>query len=164
MWWLSHFSVDVVFITVGDQATAIKHFFKRRVRAFSKVGCNHDQFNCWSVDFLKSRVPSHACLEVDSDSSWNSLANWNWSGTTPVFTQKEDSMVVLPDHWPLTIVISPYLNKFFDLCLPRQWHQKCLLTPTNITTRKQRWRPQTSMEWQVFHEPQINPQAHGVPP
>ena len=99
------FSVDAVFIAVGDQATTIEHFFKQRIRAFSKGGCNHDQLNCWSVDFSKSRVPNHACLEVDSDPSWNSLANWNWSETTPVFTQKEDSMVVLLDHWPLTIEI-----------------------------------------------------------
>ena len=63
------FSVNAVLIVVGDQATAIEYFFKRRIRAFSKVGCNHDQFNCRSVDFSKSRVPSHACLEVDSDSS-----------------------------------------------------------------------------------------------
>jgi len=99
------FSVDAVFITVGDQATTIENLFKRRIRAFSKVGCNHVQLNCRSVDFSKSRVPSHACLQVDSDSSWKSLANWNWSETTPVFTQKEDSMVVLLDHWPLTIEI-----------------------------------------------------------
>ena len=39
-----------------------------------------------------------------------------------------------------------------------------LLAPTNITTGNQRWRPQASMEWQVIHEPRINPQAHGVPP
>ena len=58
----------------------------------------------------------------------------------------------------------PYLNKFFDLCLPRQRRQKCLLTPTNVTTGNQRWRPQTSLGWQVFHEPRINPQAHEVPP
>ena len=99
------FSIDAVLLVVGDQATAIEYFFKRRIRAFSKVGCNHDQFNCRSVDFSKSRVPSHACLEVDSDSSWNSLADWSWSKTTPVFTQKEDSMVVLPDHRPLTTEI-----------------------------------------------------------
>ena len=55
----------------------------------------------------------------------------------------------------------PYLNKFFNLCLSRQRCQKCLLTPTNITTGNQRWRPQTSMGWQVFHELRINPQAHG---
>ena len=67
------FSVDAVFIAIGDQATIIEHFFKRRIRAFSKVGWNHDLFNCRSVDFSKSRVPSHACLEVDSDSSWNSF-------------------------------------------------------------------------------------------
>ena len=67
------FSIDAVLLVVGDQATAIEYFFKRRIRAFSKVGCNHDQFNCRSVDFSKSRVPNHACLEVDSDSSWNSF-------------------------------------------------------------------------------------------
>jgi hypothetical protein len=99
------FSVDAVFIAVGDQATTIDHFFKQRIWAFSKVGWNHDQFNCWSVDFSKLRVPNHACVEVDSDSSWNLLANWNWSENTPVFTQKEDGMVVLPDHWSLTIEI-----------------------------------------------------------
>ena len=58
------FSVDAVFIVVGDQATTIEHFFEQR-----KGGCNHDQLNCRSVDFSKSRVPSHACLEVDLDSS-----------------------------------------------------------------------------------------------
>ena len=71
------FSVDAVFVAVGDQATTIEHFFEQRIRAFSKGGCNHDQLNCRSVDFSKSRVPSHACLKVDSDSSCNSLANWN---------------------------------------------------------------------------------------
>ena len=45
------FSVDAVFIVVGDQATTIEHFFEQRIRAFSKGGCNHDQLNCWSVDF-----------------------------------------------------------------------------------------------------------------
>ena len=99
------FSIDVVRIVVGDQAAAIEHFFKQRIRASSKVGCNHDQFNCRSVDFSKSRVPSHACLKVDSDLSWSSLANCNWSKTTPVSTQREDIMVFLPDHWPLTIEI-----------------------------------------------------------
>ena len=99
------FSIDAVLIVVGDQATTIENLFKRRIRAFSKVGCNHVQLNCRSVDFSKSRVPSHACLQVDSDSSWKSLANWNWSETTPIFTQKEDNMVVLLDHWPLTIEI-----------------------------------------------------------
>ena len=63
------FSIDAVRIVVGDLAAAIEHFFKQRIRASSKVGCNHDQFNCRSVDFSKSRVPSHACLKVDSDSS-----------------------------------------------------------------------------------------------
>ena len=63
------FSIDAVFIAIGDQATIIEHFFKQRIRAFSKGGCNHDQLNCQSVDFSKSRVPNHACLEVDSDSS-----------------------------------------------------------------------------------------------
>ena len=63
------FSVDAVFIAVGDQATIIEHFVKRRIRDFSKVRCNHDQFNCRSVDFSKSRVPNHACIEVNSDSS-----------------------------------------------------------------------------------------------
>jgi len=99
------FSIDAVLLVVGDQATAIEYFFKRRIRAISKVGCNHDQLNCRCFDFSKSRVPSYTCLKVDSDSSWNSLANWNWSETTPVFTQREDSMVVQPDHWPLTIEI-----------------------------------------------------------
>ena len=99
------FSIDAVLIVVGDQAATIEHFFKQRIQAFSKVGCNHDQFNCRSVDFSKSRVPSYTCLKVDSDSSWNSFAIWIWSETTPVFTQREDSMVVLLDHWPLTIEI-----------------------------------------------------------
>ena len=63
------FLVDAVFIAVGDQATTIDHFFEQRIRAFFKGGCNHDQLNCRSVDFSKSRVPNHACLEVDSDSS-----------------------------------------------------------------------------------------------
>ena len=63
------FSVDVVFIVVGDQATTIEHFFEQRIRAFSKGGCNHDQLNCRSVDLSKSRVPNHACLEANSDSS-----------------------------------------------------------------------------------------------
>ena len=63
------FLIDAVLIVVGDQAVTIEHFFKQRIQAFSKVGSNHDQFNCRSVDFSKSRVPSHAFLEVDSDSS-----------------------------------------------------------------------------------------------
>ena len=113
------FSIDAVRIVVGDQAAAIENFFKQRIRASSKVGCNHDQFNCRSVDFSKSRVPSHACLKVDSDLSWNSLANWNWSETTPVFTQREDIKVVLPDHWPLTIEIFLTYRNSFNLCLPR---------------------------------------------
>jgi len=40
------FSVDAVFIAVGDQATTIEHFFEQRIRAFFKGGCNHDQLNC----------------------------------------------------------------------------------------------------------------------
>ena len=66
---MAAFSIDAVLLVVGDQATAIEYFFKRRIRAFSKVGCNHNQFNCRSVDFSGSRVPSHAYLEVDLDLS-----------------------------------------------------------------------------------------------
>ena len=36
------FSIDAVLIVVGDQAATIEHFFRQRIRAFSKVGCNHD--------------------------------------------------------------------------------------------------------------------------
>ena len=158
------FSVDAVFIAVGDQATIIEHLFKRRIRAFSKVGCNHDQFNCRSVDFSKSRVPSHTCLEVNSDSSRNSFGELKLIGDYPCLHTKRrhhgcPARSLATNHRDF-----PYLNKLFNLCLPWQRCQKCLLMPTNVTTGNQRCRPQTSMGWQVFHESRINPQAHGVPP
>ena len=50
------------------------------------------------------------------------------------------------------------------LCRHLWCHTPEVLEITNVTTRNQRWCPQTSMGWQVFHGPRRNPQAHGVPP
>ena len=84
----------------------------------------------------------------------------------PVFIStknRKQSQVSLFSKWiPISILFITFALCNFFLCLPRQWRQKCLLAPTNITTEWQRWRPQTPRGWQVFHEPRINPQAHGI--
>ena len=55
---------------------------------------------------------------------------------------------------------SQLLSIYFTLCLPRQWRQKCLLAPTNVISDDARGR---QFGVAVFHEPRINPQAHGIP-
>ena len=39
---------------------------------------------------------------------------------------------------------------------------KWLLAPTNVTTDCPVMTPADAKGWQVFHEPRINPQAHGI--
>ena len=107
------FSVDAVFIAVGDQATIIEHFFKRRIRAFSKGRCNNDQLNCQSIDFSKSRVPSHTCLEVNSDSSRNSFGELKLIGDYPCLHTKRRQHGCPARSLATNHRDFPYLNKFF---------------------------------------------------
>ena len=44
------FSVDAVFIAIGDQATIIEHFFKRRIRGSSLF---QGWMQSWSIQLLK---------------------------------------------------------------------------------------------------------------
>ena len=152
------FSVDAVFIVVVDQATAIVHFMQTE---------NSSLFQGWMQSW-SIQLPKCWLLEVESAKSrlsWSRLRSvmkfigeLKLIGNYPCFHTKRrqhgcPARPLATNHRDF-----PYLNKFFDLCLPY------LLTPTNVPTGNQQWRPQTSMEWQVFHEPRINPQAHGVPP
>ena len=158
------FSVDAVFIVVGDQATAIEHFIQTE---------NSSLFQRWMQSW-SIQLPKCWLLWVKSAKSrlsWSQLGfvvkfigDLKLIGNYPCLHTKRrqhgcPAKSLTTNHRDFS-----YLNKFFNLCLLWQRRQKCLLTPTNITIGNQRWHPQASMGWQVFHEPRINPQAHGVPP
>ena len=158
------FSIDAVFIVVGDQATAIEHFIQME---------NSSLFQGWMQSW-SIQLPECWLLKVKSAKS---RLSWSWLsfvvkfigdlkliGNYPCLHTKRRQHGCPARSLATNHRDFPYLDKFFNLCLSRQRHQKCLLTPTNVTTRNQRRRPQTSMGWQVFHGPRMNPQAHRVPP
>ena len=99
------FSVDAVFIVVGDQAMAIEHFIQTE---------NSSLFQGWMQSW-SIQLPKCWLLEVKSAKSrfsWSQLgfvvkfiSELKLIGDLPCLHTKEDSMVVLPDHWPLTIEI-----------------------------------------------------------
>jgi len=158
------FSVDAVFIVVGDQTTAIEHFIQTENSSLFQ-----GWMQSWSIQLSKCWL-----LEIKSAKSRLSWSRFRFIvkiigklkliGDYPCLHTKRRQHGYPARSLATNHRDFPYLNKFFNLCLSRQRCQKCLLTPTNITTGKQRWRPQTSIGWQIFHGPRINPQAHGVPP
>ena len=62
----------------------------------------------------------------------------------PVFistkTRKQSQVNMFSKRIPISILFI-ILSIYFNLCLPQQWRQKCLLAPANVTIGKQRWRP-----------------------
>ena len=158
------FSIDAVRIVVGDQATAIEHFIQTE---------NSSLFQRWMQSW-SIQLPKCWLLEAKSDKSrlsWSRLGfvvkfigELKLIGNYPCLHTKRRQHGCPARSLATNHRDFPYLIKFFDLCLPRQWCQKCLSMPTNVTTGNQWWRPQTSMGWQVFHGPRIDPQAPRVPP
>ena len=85
-------------------------------------------------------------LKSDSGSEWKFCGKSKLVTHYPVFismkTKKQSQVSLFSKRIPILILFIT-LSIYFNLCLPRQWRQKCLLAPTSVTTGKQRWRPQT---------------------
>ena len=135
--WCGRF-LDAVFIVVGDQATTIEHFIQTE-----NSGLFQGWMKSWSI-----QLPKCWLLEIKSAKSrlsWSRLrfimkfiGELKLIGDYPCLHTKRrqhgcPARPLATNHRDFS-----YLNKFFDLCLPRQRRQKCLLTPTNVTTGNQR--------------------------
>ena len=85
-------------------------------------------------------------LKSDSISEWKFFVKSKPVIHNPVFistkTRKQSQVNLFSKRIPISISFIT-LSIFFNLCLPRQRRQKCFLAPTNVTTGKQWWRPQT---------------------
>ena len=145
------FSVDAVFIVVGDQTTAIEHFIQME---------NSSLFQGWMQSW-SIQLPKCWLLEVESAKSrlsWSRLGSvlkfigeLKLIGNYPCFHTKRrqhgcPARPLATNHRDF-----PHINKFFNLCLPRQRRQKCLLLFRNITSR-----------YMVIHEPWVVLQARRI--
>ena len=89
---------------------------------------------------------AHVLLKSDSGSEWKFCGKSKPVIHYPIFistkTRKQSQVSLFSKRIPILILFIT-LSIYFNLCLPRQRRQKCLLAPTNATTRGERWRPQT---------------------
>ena len=97
-------------------------------------------------DIWEGTIWGRTLLKSDSGLEWKFCGKSKPAIHYPVFIStktRKQSQISLFSKWiPISILLIT-LSIYFNLCLPWQRCQKCLLAPTNVTTRKQRWRPQT---------------------
>ena len=95
-------------------------------------------------EVIRGELASSSKVTLDRNESF--AADQNRSNTTLFsYQQRQENkakLACLASEYQFRFC-SQLLSIYFTLCLPRQWRQKCLLAPTNVTTGEQRWRPQT---------------------
>ena len=75
-------------------------------------------------------------LKSDSGSEWKFCGKSKPVIHYPIFistkTRKQSQVSLFSKRIPISILFTT-LSIYFTLCLPRQWRQKCLMAPTNVT-------------------------------
>ena len=91
-------------------------------------------------------IRGRTLLKSDSGLEWKFCGKSKPVIHYPVFistkTRKQSQVSLFSMRIPMSILFTT-LSIYSTLCLPRQWHQKCLLAPTNVTSddarRRQVW-------------------------
>ena len=91
---------------------------------------------------IRDKLASSSKVNLDWNESFAASPVIHYPVFISTKTRKQSQVSLFSKRIPISILFIT-LSIYFNLCLPWQRRQKCLLAPTSVTTGKQRWRPQT---------------------